>query len=89
MSANISGQIFTCAVGVILQEDLHWTTHLVNLKKKQSHSIDLPSKIIHYAPKHLFQTMYYSFCIMNNIFLHKTILKSGDKIHYYPFKTAF
>ena len=37
---------------VTLEDDLHWTTHLVNLKKKLSHSIGLLSKIRHYGPKH-------------------------------------
>ena len=31
-------------LGVILQDDLHWTTQLVNLKKKLSLNIDLLSK---------------------------------------------
>ena len=47
-------------LGVILQDDLHWTTHLVNLKKKLSCSIDLFSKIGHYIPKHLLRIIYYS-----------------------------
>ena len=47
-------------LGVIRQDNLHWTMHLVNLKKKLSHSIGLLFKIRHYVPKHLFQTIYYS-----------------------------
>ena len=40
-------------LGVTLQDDLHWATHLGNLRKKLSHSIGLLSKIRHYVPKHL------------------------------------
>ena len=47
-------------LGVILRDDLHQTTHLVNLKKKLSHSIGLLSKMSHYAPKHLLRTIGYS-----------------------------
>ena len=47
-------------LGVTLQDDLHWATHLGNLKKKPSHSIGLLSKIRHYVPKHLLRTLYYS-----------------------------
>ena len=55
---HISGQklqpsYLTKYLGVILQNDLHWITHLVNLKKKLSRSIGLLSKIRHYVPKHL------------------------------------
>ena len=45
---------------VTLQDDLHWATHLRNLRKKLSHSIGLHSKIRHYVPKHLLRTLYYS-----------------------------
>ena len=47
-------------LGVILQDDLHWTTHLANLKKKLSCSIGIFSKIRHHVPKHLLRTIYYS-----------------------------
>ena len=47
-------------LGVTLQDDLHWATHLGNLRKKLSHSIGLLSKIRHYVPKHLLRTLYYS-----------------------------
>ena len=40
-------------LGVILQDDLHWTTHLANLKKKLSRNIGLLSKIRHYVRKHV------------------------------------
>ena len=46
-------------LGVTIQDDLHWTTHLGNLRKKLSHSIGLFSKIRHYVPKHLLRTLYY------------------------------
>ena len=47
-------------LGVTLQDNLHWTTHLGNLRKKQSQSSGLLSKIRHYVPKHLLRTLYYS-----------------------------
>ena len=43
-------------LGVILQDDMQWDAHITNLEKKLSHSIDLLSKIRHYAPMHLLQT---------------------------------
>ena len=47
-------------LGATLQDDLHWATHLGNLRKKLSHSIGLLSKIRHYVPKHLLRTLYYA-----------------------------
>ena len=47
-------------LGVTLQDDLHWATHLGNLRKKLSHSIGLLSNIRHYVLKHLLWTLYYS-----------------------------
>ena len=46
-------------LGVILKDDLYWTIHLVNIKKKLSCSFGLLSKIRHYVPKHLLRTIYY------------------------------
>ena len=40
-------------IGVTLQDNLHWATHLGNLRKKLSHSIGLLSNIRHYVLKHL------------------------------------
>ena len=45
---------------VILQNDLHQTTYLVNLKKKLSRSIGLLSNIRHYVLKNLLRRMHYS-----------------------------
>ena len=47
-------------LGVILQDHLHWDTHLRNLEKKLSLSIGLLSKIRYYVPMHLLRTIYYS-----------------------------
>ena len=58
-------------LGVTLQDNLQWATHLVNLKKKPSHSIGLLSKIRHYVPKHLLQTLYYSLFNSNLIYACK------------------
>ena len=45
---------------VILQNDLHQTTYLVNLKKKLSRSIGLLSNIRHYVLKNLLRRIHYS-----------------------------
>ena len=47
-------------LGLTLQSDLHWKTHLTSLEKKLSRSIGLLSKIRHYVPKFLLKTIYYS-----------------------------
>ena len=47
-------------LGVTLQDNLHWATHLGDLRKKLSHSIGLLFKIRHFVSKHLFRTLYYS-----------------------------
>ena len=65
LNFRISGQIIQPTsqvkyLGVRLQDDLHWATHLGNLRKKLSHSICVLSKIRHYVPKHLLRTLYYS-----------------------------
>ena len=43
----------------------------MNLKKKLSHSIGVLSKIRHYVPKHLLQTLYYSLLNSNLIYACK------------------
>ena len=45
-------------LGIILQDDLHWNTHLTKLRKQLS--IGLLSKIKYYVPKHLLRTIYHS-----------------------------
>ena len=47
-------------LGIILQDDLHWNSHLTKLRKQLSHSIDLLSKVRYYVPKHLIRTAYHS-----------------------------
>ena len=47
-------------LGLTLQGDLHWKTHLTSLEKKQVRSIGLFSKIRHYVPNFLLKTIYYS-----------------------------
>ena len=47
-------------LGIILQDDLHWNSHLTKLRKQLSHSIDLLSKVRYYVPKHLVRTAYHS-----------------------------
>ena len=47
-------------LGLTLQIDLHWKIHLTSLEEKLSRRIGLLSKIIHYVPKCLLKTIYYS-----------------------------
>ena len=47
-------------LGLTLQSDLHWKTHLTSLEKKQVRSIGLFSKIRYYVPKFLLKTIYYA-----------------------------
>ena len=46
-------------LGIILQDDLNWNSHLTKLGKKLSRSIGLSSKIRYYLPKHLLRTIYH------------------------------
>ena len=45
---------------IILQDDLHWNSHLMKLRKKLICGIGLLSKVRYYVPKYLFQTIYHS-----------------------------
>ena len=47
-------------LGLTLQSDFHWKTHLTSLEKKLSRRIGFLSKIRHYVPKFLLKTIYYS-----------------------------
>ena len=47
-------------LGIILQHDLHWNSHLTKLRKQLSRSIGLLSKIRYYVPKYLLRTIYHS-----------------------------
>ena len=47
-------------LGIILQDDLHWNSHLTKLRKQLSRSIGLLSKVRYYVPKHLLRTIYHS-----------------------------
>ena len=47
-------------LGVILQNDLHWNSHLSNLQKKLSRAIGLLSKVRHSVSAYLLRTIYYS-----------------------------
>ena len=47
-------------LGLTLQIDLYWKIHLTSLEEKLSRKIGLLSKIIHYVPKCLLKTIYYS-----------------------------
>ena len=47
-------------LGIILQDDLHWNSHLTKLRKKLSCSISLLSKVRYYLPNYLLRTIYHS-----------------------------
>ena len=58
LNFHISGQKIKASsqvkyLGIILQDDLHWNSHLTKLIKKQSRSVDLFSKVGYYVPKSL------------------------------------
>ena len=54
-------------LGVILQDDLHWNSHLSNLEKKISPALGLLSKVRHYISKYLLRTIYYSLFNMSHL----------------------
>ena len=47
-------------LGVVLEENLEWNTHLNTLKLKLNRAIVLLCKIRHYVPKFLLKTLYYT-----------------------------
>ena len=47
-------------LGLLLQDDLSWDTHINTLLKKLNRAIAILSKIRHYTPKWLLRTIYYS-----------------------------
>ena len=47
-------------LGLYLQDDLHWNTHLNLLIKKLSRSVGILSKVRHFVPHWLLRTIYYS-----------------------------
>ena len=64
LNFRISGQNIVSVdsvkyLGLALQSDIHWKTHLTSLEKKLSRSIDLLSKLRHYVLKCLDRTIYY------------------------------
>ena len=65
LNFRISGQkINTCSkvryFGVILEEHLDWNLHINSLKCKLNRAIGILSKIRHYVPKFLLNTLYYT-----------------------------
>ena len=47
-------------LGVILQDDLHWSSHLSYLEHRLRCLIGLLSKVRYYVSKYLLRTIYYS-----------------------------
>ena len=47
-------------LGITIQDDLGWETHINNLLKKLTQSVAILSKVRHYTPKWLARTILYS-----------------------------
>ena len=65
LNFRISGQkINTCSkvryLSIILEEHLDWNLHINSLKCKLNRAIGILSKIQHYVPKFLLNTLYYT-----------------------------
>ena len=69
-------------LGIILQDDLHWNSHLTKLRKKLSQSVGLISKVSYYVPKYLLRTIYYSIFNSNLIYTYE-ILGQNQKTCYF------
>ena len=74
LNFRISGQkINTCSkvryLGVILEEHLDWNLHINSLKHKINRAIGILSRIRHYVPKFLLNTLYYNVSLSCNILL--------------------
>ena len=70
-------------LGVILQDDLHWNSHLSNLEKKLSRAIGLLSKVRHYVSKYLYSGLYITLCLT---YIWYMLVKYGVKtkiIHFF------
>ena len=65
MNFRVSGQKINTTtsvkyLGVYLNDSLTWETHFKNLIPKLNRAIGLLSKVMHYMPKFLLKTIYYS-----------------------------
>ena len=68
-------------LGIILQDDLHWNSHLMKLRKKLSRSIGLLSKVRYYVPKHLLRTIYH--LIFNSHLIYACEIWGQNQTNYY------
>ena len=86
-------------LGIILEEHLHWNLHINSLKCKLNRAIAILSKIQHYVPKFLFNTLYYTMfhshliysCqiwVQNNIILRKLELPQNKALRIINFKNT-
>ena len=64
-SQNIKASSQVKYLGIILRDDLHWSSHLTKLGKQLSRSIDLLSKVRYYVPKHFFISICIHYTIKN------------------------
>ena len=69
-------------LGVILQDDIYWNSHLSSLKTKLSCAIGLLSKVSHYVSKYLLRVIYITLClthiwymlrVYSNCFMHAIV----------------
>ena len=86
-------------LGVILEEHLRWNLHINSLKCKLNRAIGILSKIQHYVPKFLFNTLYYTIfhshliysCqiwVQNNTILRKLELPQNKALRIINFKNT-
>ena len=68
-------------LGTILQDDLHWNSHLTKLRKQLSRSIGLLSKVRYYVPKHLLRTICHS--IFNSHLIYACEIWRQNQTNYY------
>ena len=68
-------------LGTIIQDDLHWNSHLTKLRKQLSRSIGLLSKVRYYVPKHLLRTIYHS--IFNSHLIYACEIWGQNQTNYY------
>ena len=68
-------------LGTIIQDDLHWNSHLTKLRKQLSRSIGLLSKVRHYVPKNLLRTISHS--IFNSHLMYQCEIWEKNQTNYY------
>ena len=68
-------------LGLTLQSDLCWKTHLTSLEKKLSRSIGFLLKIRYYVPKFLLRNIYYSIFNSCLIYVYEVWGQNQNNVH--------